>query len=88
MTITNAISFWDSSGERGQHYLQHEKRNRSIALFIRSTKKQPNGRTMPYFCAGTASYVEHQSERPIQITWRLQYPLPGDVFVDYRAAVV
>ena len=91
--ISEHLFHWESQAKdtvasnRGQNYLHHEKRNRSIALFIRSAKKQPNGRTMPYFCAGTASYVEHQSERPIQITWRLRYPLPGDVFADYRAAV-
>ena len=91
--ISEHLFHWESQAKdtvasnRGQNYLHHEKQNRSIALFIRSAKKQPNGRTMPYFCAGAASYLEHQSERPIQITWRLRYPLPGDVFADYRAAV-
>lgn len=36
----------------------------------------------------TASYVEHRSEWPIQITWKLHHPLPGDIFTSYRAAVV
>lgn len=95
--LDNAISehlfHWESQAKdtvasiRGQNYLHHEQRDRSIALFIRSAKKEPNGRTMAYFCAGTATYVEHQSERPIQITWKLRYALPGDVFADYRAAV-
>lgn len=91
--ISEHLFHWESqakdtvASDRGQNYLHHEKRNRSVTLFIRSAKKQLNGRTMPYFCAGKASYVEHQSERPIQITWKLQYPLPGDVFADYRAAV-
>ncbi|MGQ7843798.1 hypothetical protein ACUNV4_04940 [Granulosicoccus sp. 3-233] len=56
-------------------------------MFIRSAKKQPNGHTMPYFCVGKACYDDHQSERPMQITWKLQYPLPSDVFASYRAAV-
>ena len=91
--ISEHLFHWESQGkdtvisERGQNYLQHENRGRSIALFIRSAKKEANGRTMPYFCAGTASYVEHQSERPIQITWKLRDSLPGDVFAEYRAAV-
>jgi len=91
--ISEHLFHWESQGKdtvdsaRGQNYLQHEKRERSIALFIRSAKKEVNGRTMPYFFAGTASYVEHQSERPIQITWKLRYSLPGDVFAEYRAAV-
>ena len=91
--ISEQLFHWESQAKdtvasaRGQNYLQHEQHNRSIALFIRSAKKTPNGRTMPYFCAGTAGYVEHQSERPIQITWKLKHALPGDVFSDYRAAV-
>ncbi|MGQ7848524.1 DUF3427 domain-containing protein [Granulosicoccus sp. 3-233] len=91
--ISERLFHWETQAKvtvdsaQGQNYLHHEQRNRSIVLFIRSAKKQPNGRTMPYFCAGLASYVEHQSERPMQITWRLQQPLPGDVFVEYRAAV-
>ncbi len=61
-------------------------RNRTVMLFIRQTKTTA-GRTSPYLCAGTAQYVEHQSERPMQITWRLDHALPGDVFTTYRAAV-
>lgn len=91
--ISEHLFHWETQAKvtvastAGQNYLHHEQRKRSIALFIRQAKKQPNGRTMPYFCAGLASYVDHESERPIQITWRLQRPLPGDVFVEYRAAV-
>jgi len=91
--ISEHLFHWESQGkdtvasDRGQNYVQHEKRGRSIVLFVRSAKKEVNGRTMPYFCAGTASYVTHQSERPIQITWNLKYALPGDVFAEYRAAV-
>ena len=54
---------------------------------MRPTKRDSNGRTIPYFCAGTATYVEHRSDRPIQITWELDHPLPGDIFSAYRAAV-
>lgn len=32
--------------------------------------------------------AEQFSERPIQITWKLKHALPGDVFTEYRAAVV
>lgn len=46
-----------------------------------------SGRTTPFVYAGPATYVEHRSELPMQITWRLLHRLPGDVFADYRAAV-
>ncbi len=71
-----------------QNYIHHQARDRTVALFVRTAKQDESGRTLPYFCAGTASYVEHRSERPIQITWKLHHPLPGDIFTSYRAAVV
>ena len=91
--ISEHLFHWESqakdtvTSERGQNYIHHEARDRSIALFIRTAKKDAAGRTIPYFCAGTATYVEHQSERPIQITWNLHHPLPGDTFTTYRAAI-
>jgi len=90
--VSETLFHWESqakdtvASERGQNYIHHASRDRKVALFVRATKTS-NGRTTPYFCAGTATYVEHQSERPIQITWRLHHPLPGDIFADYRAAV-
>ncbi len=91
--ISDNLFHWESqakdtvAGERGQNYIHHEARDRTIALFVRTAKKDSAGRTIPYFSAGTATYVEHQSERPIQITWKLHHPLPGDIFTNYRAAV-
>ena len=91
--VSEHLFHWESqakdtvAGERGQNYIHHEARDRSVALFIRTAKKDAAGRTIPYFCAGTATYVEHQSERPIQITWNLHHPLPGDTFTTYRAAI-
>lgn len=90
--ISDRLFHWESQANttaasaRGQHYIHHVANGRSVVLFIR-TAKQISGRTAPYFCAGTARYVEHRSERPMQITWRLDHPLPGDVFAAYRAAV-
>ena len=91
--ISEHLFHWESqakdtvASERGQNYIHHTSRDRTIALFVRTAKRGLSGRTTPYFCAGTASYVEHQSERPIQITWKLHHPLPGDTFAAYRAAV-
>jgi hypothetical protein len=91
--ISDRLFHWESqsvttvASATGQRYLHQEARGTNIVIFVRHAKRDAAGRTMPYFCAGTASYVEHRSERPIQITWRLHDPLPGDIFADYRAAV-
>jgi hypothetical protein len=91
--ISDTLFHWESqaittaASERGRNYIEHESRDRKVMLFIRRARETMTGRTLPYFCAGLASYVEHRGERPMQITWRLHHPLPGDVFAEYRAAV-
>ena len=40
-----------------------------------------------FWFLGPATYVSHQSERPMAVTWRLQYPLPGDLFESFAAIV-
>ena len=91
--ISDDLFHWESqaaasvAGATGQRYLHHQSRGTNVVLFLRLAKRDATGRTMPYFCAGTAAYVEHRSDRPIQITWRLHEPLPGDTFAAYRAAV-
>ncbi len=90
--ISDTLFHWESQastaegGVRGRNYVEHVARGRNVALFVRE-RKGGDGRTVPYFCAGLATYVQHEGERPMQITWRLHHPLPGDVFAAYRAAV-
>ena len=40
-----------------------------------------------FYFLGPATYVSHESERPMAITWRLQHTLPGDLFAAFAAAV-
>jgi hypothetical protein len=35
---------------------------------------------------GPVSYLSHQAEMPMQITWKLNHSLPADLFIAYRAA--
>lgn len=91
--ISDRLFHWESqsttasASAMGQRYINHEANNTNVVLFIRSSRTDVNGRTRPYFCAGRARYIEHRSERPMQITWELHDPLPGDVFTAFRAAV-
>ena len=90
--ISDRLFHWESqanttaASQRGISYIEHERQGRNVVLFIRKAKTV-DGRTAPYLCAGGATYVEHRSEKPMQITWRLDHRLPGDIFADYRAAV-
>ena len=91
--ISERLFHWESqastsvASDTGQRYLHHEQRGTRVLLFVRESKSDGTGRTMPYFCAGFARYVSHEADRPIAITWELDRALPGDRFVAYRAAV-
>lgn len=91
--ISESLFHWESQatttvdGSVGQRYINHKERATKVALFVRQARNNDANRTLPYFCAGLANYVSHESERPIAITWQLETPLPGDLFADYRAAV-
>lgn len=37
---------------------------------------------------GPATYVCHERERPMAFTWKLERPLPGDLYQEFAAAVV
>jgi hypothetical protein len=40
-----------------------------------------------FWFLGPATYVRHESELPMAVTWRLHHPLPGDLFASFAAAV-
>ncbi|MCH6468893.1 DUF3427 domain-containing protein [Sinomonas terrae] len=52
----------------------------TVLLFTRRAAKDDWGTGVPYTCLGPVDYVQHNGERPIAITWRLQRPMPADVF--------
>jgi len=91
--ISEQLFHWESqsttraTSPTGRRYIGHEAMGTDVVLFVRSSAKNLTGGTNPYFCAGRARYVQHRSERPMQITWALHDPLPGDVFSAFRAAV-
>ena len=40
-----------------------------------------------FWFLGPATYVRHEGEQPMAITWRLEYPLPADLYTSFAAAV-
>jgi hypothetical protein len=40
-----------------------------------------------FYFLGPATYVRHESDLPMAVTWRLIHPLPGDLFASFAAAV-
>src|SRR5262249_3512080 len=85
--ISPTLFHWESQStttERspaGQRYVEHATRGSSICIFARESSE-----STPFLFLGKATYVRHERERPMQITWRLDHPMPSTFFLVARAA--
>jgi hypothetical protein len=53
-------------------------------LFFTRSQKKVDAVTVPFTFLGPAKLVSHQSERPIQMVWRLNHPMPVEMFEENR----
>jgi superfamily II DNA or RNA helicase len=86
--ISRDLVHWESqsvtraSSPTGQRYQQHATLGTNVMLFARGRSEE-----RAFYFLGPATYVKHDSELPMSITWRLHHPLPGDLFAAFAAAV-
>lgn len=86
--VSPRIIHWESqsttreNSETGQRYQQHERRGSAVLLFARLRDSD-----RAFWFLGSARYVSHEGERPMAMQWELAEPLPGDLYVQFAAAV-
>ena len=86
--ISRDLIHWESQsvtradGETGRRYRTHAALGTSILLFARLRADD-----RAFWFLGPATYVKHEGELPMAITWRLHHSLPGDLFTSFAAAV-
>ena len=68
--------------ETALRYRNHGRLGTSVLLFARLRTDD-----RAFWFLGPATYVKHESETPMSVTWRLEHLLPGDVFEQFAAAV-
>ena len=82
-SINETLFHWQSQsttnaeGKVGQRYINHRKNGSKVLLFVREFKNDVYGNTAPYTYLGTANYISHNGSRPMNITWRLDAPIPA-----------
>lgn len=83
-SINSELFHWQSqsttseSSATGQRYINHKERGSKILLFVREFKSDRKfGTTEAYTYLGTANYVSHTGSRPMNITWKLDNPIPA-----------
>ena len=86
--INRELIHWESQGvvradsDTGRRYRDHVARGSTVLLFART-----HATDRAFWFLGPATSVQHRSERPMQVTWKLKVPLPGDLYVAFAAAV-
>ena len=86
--ISRDLIHWESqAGTRaesntGKRYQNHARQGSKIMLFSRINTDERS-----FYFLGAANYARHESEMPMAITWKLDCPLPGDLFTSFAAAV-
>jgi superfamily II DNA or RNA helicase/HKD family nuclease len=86
--ISPELIHWESQSTTradsptGRRYQNHVAVGRSILLFARERQDD-----RAFWFLGPATYVSHEGERPMAVTWRLDVPLAGDLFTTFAAAV-
>jgi superfamily II DNA or RNA helicase len=86
--ISRELIHWESQSvtradsETGIRYQQHARQGSTILLFARLRSDD-----RAFYFLGPATYVKHDGELPMGVTWRLEHPLPGDLFTSFAAAV-
>jgi hypothetical protein len=84
--ISSTLFHWESQSRlstaspTGQRYIHHATRGTRVVVFVREHRRDERDVSAPYLCLGYARHVSHQSDRPIQIVWELERPMPAELF--------
>lgn len=77
--INRTLFHWESQSRTtadsptGRRYQNHEGAGSHVVLFARHRHDD-----RAFVCLGPATYIRHEGECPMQITWRLHVPVPVD----------
>lgn len=81
--ISETLFHWQSQNStrpdlgKGLTYINHQKINKKILMFVRENAKDENGNTMGYVFIGEAKFKENEGEKPMNIKWELHEPIPN-----------
>ena len=83
-SINESLFHWQSQSTTaadsptGQRYINHRTRGSRVLLFVREFKSDRiTGGAEAYTYLGTANYVKHEGSTPMNITWKLDRPIPA-----------
>ncbi|MDN3581922.1 DEAD/DEAH box helicase [Mucilaginibacter flavus] len=84
--ISESLFHWQSQNAttpestKGLSYINHNKQDKKILLFVREQNDDEFGFTMPYVFLGEANYIKSTGSKPMNIEWRLHEPMPAYIW--------
>ncbi|MBO8192168.1 DUF3427 domain-containing protein [Streptomyces oryzae] len=82
--IDARLFHWESQKDTAPHtksgirYQTHKESGSDVFLFVRKYINNEVG-AAPFTFLGPAEYVSHAGEKPMQINWKLQHDVPGEI---------
>lgn len=67
------------TGKKGKGIIEHRAQGSEVHLFVRKNKLQ-DGKAGPFSYCGMVDYQSHKSEKPMNVTWKLQTPLSEQLY--------
>jgi superfamily II DNA or RNA helicase len=80
--INEILFHWQSQNKtspntpKGLSYIAHKSSDKRILLFVREKKVDEYGNTMGYVFLGDANFRSFEGEKPMNIVWQLNEPIP------------
>jgi len=87
--ISRELIHWESqsvtslASPTGRRYVSQASAGTKVMLFARVSADD-----RAFWFLGPATYISHDGERPIAITWKLHHRLPADLFTEFAAVAV
>jgi superfamily II DNA or RNA helicase/HKD family nuclease len=69
----------------GQRYVGHQASGDRIWLFCREADQSARHETIAFMFLGPVRHVSHKGSKPVEIVWRLEYPMPAEFYTRTRA---
>ena len=71
----------------GKRYINDRREEHKVLLFVRESKNQYS-HASPYIFLGNAKYLSHKRNKPIQIVWKMDHPIPERIIRESNLRVV
>lgn len=84
--ISESLFHWqtqsntDPKGIKGKRHIKHKEKGIRPLLFVRNNRKDERGQTEPYYFLGPVDLEKWEGSQPMNIVWRVEEPIPADIY--------